>query len=190
MGEARMKTKLFGELSKRGVEAWKRKLIGWGVVLLVCVVPDVMGIAITSVQILPDEPSTVDAITIRSEGRFPGGTLFYDASVFTMQGLSLQLDLYFTGGTGPQIPQPWWREDGIGRLSSGSYDVLVQAYWRASETASYVLHDDRAVDFEVVPEPGTLLLLAAGGLVALRRGGRTVGAGGEKVTSNQRKGKV
>lgn len=138
-------------------------------VLIGTIVPCATALTITDVQILPEHPSISDSIIIESEGGFPGGTLFYDTSVFTVNELSLQLDLYFTGGSGPQVPQMWQHDDVIGILPEGNYDLLVQAYYRSSGVAEYSLHDDYSTSFEVVPEPATLSILGVGILYIRRR---------------------
>ncbi len=119
-------------------------------------------VSITDVQISPDNPSIYDIITLETDGWIGMGTLFFDESIFAQDEYVLQLDLYFTGGTGPQIPQPWFRDEEIGILSQGSYDLSVQAYWRNSSTSDYILHDSYSTNFEVIPEPASILLLQAG----------------------------
>lgn len=119
-------------------------------------------VTIDDVQISPDNPSIYDTLTIETQGSISGGTLFFDESLFAKDEFALQLNLYFTGGSGPQIPQPWFHDEGIGNLPQGSYDLSVQAYWRVTDTADYFLHDDYSTNFEVVPEPFTLSFLALG----------------------------
>ncbi len=119
-------------------------------------------VSITDVQISPENPSINDIITIETDGSIPGGTIFFDESIFAQDEFAVQLDLYFTGGSGPQVPQPWFHDEEIGILSQGSYDLSVQAYWRNSSTADYILHDTYPTNFEVIPEPASILLLLAG----------------------------
>ncbi len=121
-------------------------------------------VTITDVQISPDNPSINDSITIETEGYIGGGTLFLDESVFAQDEFTLQLDLYFFIGAGPQIPQPWFHDEEIGILSQGSYDLSVQAYLRNSSPTDYILTDTYPTNFEVIPEPLTLALLALGSL--------------------------
>jgi len=122
-------------------------------------------VSISDVQISPEQPFISDVITVESWGGFTEGTLFYDTSVFAKDDLSLQLDLYFTGGPGPTIPQAWFHDEVIGTLPQGNYDLLVQAYYKSSGAAEYSLHDEYSTSFEVVPEPLTLAFLALGGFL-------------------------
>ena len=118
-------------------------------------------VSINNVQISPDNPSIYDIITIETDGSIPGGGIALDESVFTQDEYALQLDLYYTDIAGPAIPQPWFHDEEIGILSEGSYDLSVQTYWRVG-TADYILTDTYSTDFEVVPEPASILLLLAG----------------------------
>lgn len=142
--------------------------IYWTAVITLFVASYAKSMTITDVQISPEQPSIFDVITIESKGAFSGGTNWFNTSVFYIDDFSLQLNLYFTGGSGPQIPQPWSRDEVIGLLPQGNYDLSVQAYWRISEGANYILHDDYSTNFEVVPEPLTLCFLTLG-IVFIRR---------------------
>jgi len=125
-------------------------------------------VVITDVRISPENPAIDDIITVESKGSIPGGTLIFDEGVFTQDEFALRLDLYFTGGFGPQIPQPWFHNNEIGMLAQGNYDLSVQAYWRTG-TADYVIHDTYSTGFEVVPEPATVLLLLSGAAAMKRK---------------------
>ncbi len=118
-------------------------------------------LSISDVQISPVQPSFTDLITIETDGSFSQGGNTFDYSVFSSDDYSLELDLYFTGGIGSHLPQPWFHNDEIGILSQGSYDLSVQAYWRVTDTADYVLHDAYSTNFEVVPEPASILLFGS-----------------------------
>ncbi len=123
------------------------------------------GEPITDVQISPEQPSIFDIITIESQGEFSSWTNWYDSSVLTVNELSIQLDLYFSGGSGPQVPQAWSHNEVVGSLPQGNYNLLVQMYWKVSGAEEYGLIDDYLTDFEVVPEPSTIAFLALGGLI-------------------------
>jgi len=152
------------------MEKWKSKLflmLAFLVFLNVTVYADI-GVIITDVQISPEQPSFTDVLTIKSQGNFPGGTLWHDTSDFIVDDFSLQLDLYFTGGSGPMIPQLWSHDDQIDALPVGSYDLLVQTYWKSSGTQDYFLHDEYTTEFTVVPEPASFLIITSG-LLFIRR---------------------
>ncbi len=129
---------------------------------------------IFDVQISPVGPSDLDIITIEIDGGFTGGGNTFDYSVFSPDEFSLELDLYFTGGFGPAIPQSWSHDEEIDTLALGSYDLSVQAFWRNSPAYDYVFHDDYFTNFEVVPEPATILLFGMGA-VAIWRKSRRIG---------------
>ena len=119
-------------------------------------------VTINNVQISPDNPSINDIITIETDGTIPGSGIALDESVFTQDEYALQLDLYYTDTFGPQVPHSWFHDEEIGILPQGSYDLSVQAYWRLTDTVDYFLHDSYSTNFEVVPEPTSVLLLLVG----------------------------
>ncbi len=143
--------------------------IYWTVVVVLFATSYAKSMTITDVQVSPIQPSIFDIITIDAEGTFPAGTNWFDTSVFTVDEQSLQLNLYYTGGFGPQIPEPWSHDEVIGTLPQGNYDLLVQAYWRVSGATDYNFQDDYFVNFEVVPEPITLAFLALGAAFIRRK---------------------
>jgi len=138
-------------------------------VLIGTIVPCATALTITDVQISPAQPAIHDIITIETAGGIPGGGIYFDNSNFIVDGLSLQLDMYFTETIGTQIPKPWFHDEVIGTLPQGDYDLLVQAYWRPSVGVDYILHDDYSTNFEVVPEPITLAFLALGAAFIRRK---------------------
>ncbi|HOK96413.1 MAG TPA: hypothetical protein PK052_11850 [Anaerohalosphaeraceae bacterium] len=156
-------------LRKRKGSFMKRNIY-WVMIIILAIMPCAMGTTvITNVQVSPAQPSFFDIITIASYGSFSGGTNWYDKSEFTIDEQSLYLNLYFTGGFGPQITQPWSHNDVIGTLPQGNYDLSVQAYWRVSGGANYILHDNYSISFEVIPEPLMLTFLVLGSFFVRRK---------------------
>jgi len=131
-------------------------------------------VSIDDVQIIPDQPLPWEIITIQVFGEFTHGGLQFDNSIYTPDNFNLQLDLFFTEGAGPSIFVPWSRNEEIGMLTSGDYDLLVHAYWRSSIETSYILHDSYSTEFIVVPEPNALLLFTLGAFITryVRRTGK------------------
>ena len=119
-------------------------------------------ITIRDVQIVPESPSLVDIITVEVSGGFSSRGPRFDISEFSQNDFSLGLDLFYTAGVGPTIPEAWSHSEEIGELSLGIYDLNVQAYLRSTTASEYILEDIYPVQFEVVPEPVTAVLLGAG----------------------------
>ena len=143
-----------------------RLLLMIGAILLMDVVSaNASIVSINDVQVVPELPSLNDIITVEVSGGFTHMGPSFDESTFNQNVFSLELDLFFTEGSGPTIPTAWSHDEVIGMLLPGTYDLLVQAYWRNSPDYEYILHDTYPVDMVVVPEPTTVLLLGIGGLV-------------------------
>ena len=147
----------------------KRAILLIMVVLLLGVVDTQAAIvSISDVQVDPEEPSLSDIITFDVFGGFSHAGVTFTESQFSTNAFSLELDLFFTEGFGPLIPTGWSHSEEIGTLSAGTYDLTTQAYWRSSPGYEYILHDTFPLEFEVVPEPATILLFSLGGVILNR----------------------
>lgn len=121
--------------------------------------------SITDVHHLPQPPNINDAITIITSGIAAGGAVFIDGSNFERDGTSLRLDIYLTIGYFTVIT-PWSHLENIGKLPSGLYDLTVNAFDGTD------LSDTFTYEFQVIPEPETILLLSAG-ILGIRAVNRT-----------------
>ena len=110
---------------------------------------------IDDVYIDPSEPAFNNPITIHSNGRGNTGPVTIDNTYFYIDGNNLQLDIYISLGPFLAVT-PWSHAEDIGTLPIGAYDLTVRAFVDSNMTDNY------AVSFEVIPEPATFILLAAG----------------------------
>ena len=117
-------------------------------------------VSIDDVEIIPNQPLPYENISIQVDGEFTHCGVRFDESIFTVNNQTWQLDIYFTEGFGPSIPEPWSHDENISALPLGSYDLLVQAYWRSSPEYNYILHDSYPTNFDVIPEPAAFLIYA------------------------------
>lgn len=145
------------------------KSISLVVLFIVAIAPCATALMITDVEISPEQPSISDIITIETEGAIAGGGIYYNDSNFFVDNYSIHLDIYFTDHIGTAVPKPWFHDEVIGTLAQGNYDLLVQSYWRSSETAEYILSDDYSTSLQVVPEPLTLIFMAIGATFIRRK---------------------
>jgi hypothetical protein len=126
-------------------------------------------VSINEVQVFPDTPSLNDIITFEVSGGFTHMGPSFDESEFNQNVFSLELNLFFTDGFGPMIPDVWSHSKEIGMLLAGVYDLNVEAYMRLSTESEYILHDTYPVQFEVIPEPATAFLFGLGVVFILRK---------------------
>ena len=132
-------------------------------VAFVCVV-DSAKATITDVNILPEEPTVEDVITIAVSGwEGSGGVLITDSDL-RMEGTSLELDIFLDVGFFQMIT-PWSHSEIIGTLPADSYNLTVNAYYSVAYTGT----DTYSTSFAVVPEPASILLLLMG-VVGVREG--------------------
>ena len=111
--------------------------------------------AITDVSIEPVVPTTSDPIEIFVSGTEMYGGVTVTDSVFTLQDTSIGLDLYLSVGLLTVVTN-WSYSESIDPLSAGTFDLLVRTFEDEEVTITY------PITFEVIPEPATFLLLAAG----------------------------
>ena len=112
---------------------------------------------IDSVDVIPEQPLEIDIITLNvflTAGSSPS-QVAYDE--FSQVGTSLQLDLFVDLGLFPTFVS-WKYPRQIGTLNPGEYSLEVRAFDNYYGT----LHDTHTVDFTVLPEPTTLLILCFG----------------------------
>lgn len=120
---------------------------------------------IKDVYITPETPYVNDDITIFVSGlAYLGPVDIYDTSFFINDN-SLTLDLYIDVGF-LQVLTPWNHSEYIGSLPAGSYDLNVNTYYESN------LADNYPFNFEVIPEPASMSILAIGSLLAFRRSRR------------------
>jgi len=115
---------------------------------------------ITDVSIDPVVPTTSDPIAIFVSGTEGYGGVTITDSVFTLQDMSLYLDLYLN--VGPMaVVTDWSYSESIDPLSAGIFDLLVRTFEDEEVTSTY------PITFEVIPEPTSILLLIVG-MIGLR----------------------
>ncbi|MDH4240836.1 MAG: PEP-CTERM sorting domain-containing protein [Phycisphaerae bacterium] len=110
---------------------------------------------IIDVHILPEQPTVVDDITIFASGLTANSPVLSQYSEFSVLDRSLQLDIFIETGPWTSI-DTWWHSEEIGRLSVGRYDLAVYAFEWMKPAGSHI------IEFEVVPEPASIFLLAIG----------------------------
>jgi len=111
--------------------------------------------AVTDVHILPEQPTVVDDITIFASGLTASSPVLSQYSEFSVLDRSLQLDIFIETGPWASI-DTWWDSEEIGRLPVGRYDLTVYAFEWMEPAGSHT------IEFEVVPEPASILLLWVG----------------------------
>ena len=114
--------------------------------------------SIGEVYITPEIPSTTDLITIFASGT-EGSTVTIEDSDFLQDGTSLELDIFIIVGH-LTIISPWEHSEVIGSLPAGTYNLTVSTF----DKYDPIYNDTFSTTFEVVPEPASLLFLAAGSL--------------------------
>lgn len=119
--------------------------------------------SITSVSILPIEPTPSDVISVVTSGNASAGPVSLGNVDLDIVGTNISLDLYLN--TGPYtIVTPWSFSEDIGTLPVGFYNITVKAYELSQPAGTY------STSFEVVPEPVSLALFSfIGSYVVMRR---------------------
>lgn len=132
------------------------------IIILVLVWGTLAQATILDVTIEPEEPTVFDSISIITKGMENYGAVKIESTEFHIDGTSLELNLFLKVGTYCAIT-PWQYCEDIGTLSAGLYELTVWSYPDYTEPSSY------NISFEVIPEPGTVLLFGLGGIVLRRR---------------------
>ena len=114
---------------------------------------------ITDVSIVPSLPTPLDVIFINVLGQESSGPVFIEDTDFRQDGMSLELDISLDVGAFLVIT-PWSHTENIGTLPAGVYDLTVNTIVELEPFRN----DTSFTRFEVVPEPGTLVLFGLGGL--------------------------
>ena len=115
--------------------------------------------SITSVAVQPEIPTINDDISLLISGVESGSMEIVDTSLIINEML-LELDIYIRYGMLPVVT-PWSHSENIGMLPIGTYDLTVSMFVESRPD----LDDTFTTSFEVVPEPGTMILLGLGGLL-------------------------
>ena len=119
-------------------------------------------VSIIDVNIIPEEPSSDEIITISVLGWAANSGSSVEYGEFSMVDTSLQLDLHIEMGI-LLMPSIWSYAEEISPLPAETYSLTVRGF----EYYSGTLEDTYVMDFTVVPEPATIWLLAAG-MLAVR----------------------
>ena len=112
----------------------------------------VQATSIGDVLIEPENPTSLDMITIVSSGMANRGGFCIDQIAFVRDGYLLELFLNFDfAEIGTCALTPWEHSEEIGSLLPGDYHLVVQ-----TTRGPPLYYDDMYVtDFTVVPEPAT-----------------------------------
>ena len=147
----------------------KMKKVGL-IIIATCMIITKFGyasITITNIEISPPQPTSLNMIDIQVSGGMSSLTYLFEQSVLTFSDKQINLNIYFTSVSGPQIPFHWSHTETIGSQPIGNYEVAVSVYSKLS--SNYILQDTQATAFQVVPEPTAISLLAFGVLLSRKK---------------------
>jgi hypothetical protein len=115
---------------------------------------------ITSVQIIPAEPTLTDSISILVNGIEGSSPVQIMNTQFSVNGNSLALDIYLDLGFA-FVLTPWSHTEVIGTLPTGDYNLTVRRLLPSYYPPDTIV-SSYSTSFEVVPEPCTVVFLGFG----------------------------
>ncbi len=118
------------------------------------------GVSIIDVNVIPQQPSTADAITFYISGWASQRPSQVDANQdqFSQDGTSLELDLLVHVGYFTEISY-WTYSKEIGTLPAETYQLTVRAFDSRFPTNDPYVYTKQ---FTVTPEPATIVFITAG----------------------------
>lgn len=138
----------------------KREIVKVIALIIIMCFTTSVNATITDVSIVPSLPTPMDVIFINVLGQESSGPVFIEDTDFRQDGMSLELDISLDVGPFLVIT-PWSHTENIGTLPAGVYDLTVNTIVELEPFRN----DTSFTTFEVVPEPGTLVLFGLGGLI-------------------------
>jgi hypothetical protein len=123
-------------------------------------------IHIDNVEITPEAPTILDIININVSGGASGAGSLVEYSEFSQDRTTLQLDLFLDFGP-LAMPSTWSHLEQVGPFTADSYSLTVRAF----EYQDGTFKESYAQDFNVTPEPTSILFISSGiiGIRLLRR---------------------
>jgi hypothetical protein len=115
------------------------------------------GLTSDNVDVIPYQPLETDIITFDISGLAATSPSWIEYDIFSQNETLLQLDLYIDRGLHYTLSN-WTYSKQISPLPPEVYNLQVRAFDNYDGT----LQDTYNVDFTVVPEPATILLLGIG----------------------------
>jgi hypothetical protein len=129
-------------------------------IIIVCFSNSATAIWVDSVDVIPEQPLEVDIITFDIFGTAGFSPSEVEHDEFYQNGTSLRLDLYFNIAVLPAFSE-WTHSKQIQPLPPETYTLKIRTFDNDYGT----LWDTYTVDFTVVPEPVTILLLGFGSVL-------------------------
>jgi len=128
-------------------------IMAFGVLLAVACPVSAATIGISSVNVVPIQPTNIDLITFYITGGASTSPSYVEYDLFSQNGTSLRLDLYVDTGFLTAISN-WDYSKQIQPLPLGAYSIEINAFDNFYGT----LQDTHNVNFTVTPEPTTIAI--------------------------------